>query len=288
VPFVARVLVTTFASGWLIMFLFGALGGVTILYMRRGLPPSPRWLVSQGREEEAHEVVAEAEETALEHIDGDRLPEPEPVPDEPPAERVPIKALLRRPMAGRVLLFVAIWFVYYIGNYGWLTLAPTLFTDKGYSLADSTTYLVVSGLGFLIGAYATTRFSDRFERKYTTALFAAAWAVSLFVIGYFVSPAVIIVFGFVASLTIGLLVPMLYTYTAEHFATNARATGVALSDGLGHIGGALAPLIVLGANAAWGFSSAFLVMGITGLLTGALILLGIRATGRSLVEETTA
>jgi MFS transporter, putative metabolite:H+ symporter len=56
-------------------------------------------------------------------------------------------------MAGSVLLFVAIWFVYYIGNYGWLTLAPTLFTDKGYSLADSTTYLVVSGIGFLVGAF---------------------------------------------------------------------------------------------------------------------------------------
>jgi putative MFS transporter len=48
---------------------------------------------------------------------------------------------------------------------------------------------------------------------------------------------------------------MPYTYTAEHFSTNARATGVALTDGLGHIG-------------------------------GALILLGIRTTGRSL--ETTA
>ena len=71
------------------------------------------------------------------------------MPDEAPAERVPIAALLRRPMAGRVALFVGIWFVYYIGNYGWLTLAPTLFTDKGYSLADSTTYLVVSGIGFL-------------------------------------------------------------------------------------------------------------------------------------------
>ena len=87
-----------------------------------------------------------------------------------------------------------------------------------------------------------------------------AWAISLFVIGYFVSPAVIIVFGFIASATIGLLVPMLYTYTAEHFPTSARATGVALSDGLGHIGGALAPLIVLGANSAWGFSASFLVM----------------------------
>jgi putative MFS transporter len=136
-------------------------------------------------------------------------------------------------MLGRVALFVTIWFVYYIGNYGWLTLAPTLFTDKGYSLADSTSYLVVSGIGFLIGAYATTRLSDRFERKYSIALCALVWAISLLVIGYFVSPAIIIVFGFIASASIGLLVPMMYTYTAEHYPTSARATGVALSDGLG-------------------------------------------------------
>jgi MFS transporter, putative metabolite:H+ symporter len=94
------------------------------------------------------------------------------------------------------------------------------------------------------------------------------------------------VFGFIASTTIGLLVPMLYTYTAEHFPTAARATGVALSDGLGHVGGALAPLIVLGANSTWGFSSAFLVMAITGVVAGGLILFGITATGRSLETAT--
>jgi MFS transporter, putative metabolite:H+ symporter len=285
VPFIARALVPTFASGWRVLFAIGALGGVTILFMRRGLPPSPRWLVAKGRTEEAREVIEEAEQTAREEIDGN-LPEPKPVPDEAPAERFPIKALLQPPMIGRLMLFVGIWFVYYIGNYGWLTLAPTLFTDKGYSLADSTTYLIVSGIGFLIGAYATTHFSDRLERKYTTAAIGAAWGVSLFVIGYFVSPVIIIVFGFVASLTIGLLVPMLYTYTAEHFSTNARATGVALTDGLGHVGGALAPLIVLGANSAWGFSSAFLVMGISGFVAGGLILFGIKATSRSLETVT--
>jgi MFS transporter, putative metabolite:H+ symporter len=287
VPFVARGLVPTFASGWRILFVIGAIGGLTILVMRRGLPPSPRWLVSQGRTEEAAEIVEMAEQTALANIDADRLPEPEPVADEAVAERVPIRALLRPPMAGRVALFVGIWFVYYVGNYGWLTLAPTLFTNKGYSLADSTTYLVVSGIGFLVGAYATTRFSDRFERKYTIALVSVAWAISLFVIGYFVSPTIIIVFGFIASATIGLLVPVMYTYTAEHFPTSARATGIALSDGLGHIGGALAPLIVLNlAYTAWGFSAAFLVMGISGLLAGALILLGIKATGRALESAT--
>lgn len=285
VPFVARGLVPTFAAGWRILFLIGAIGGLTILVMRRGLPQSPRWLVSQGRVEEAQEEVASAEETAREVVEGS-LPEPQPVPDEAAAERFPVRALLRRPMIGRVGLFIAIWFVYYIGNYGWLTLAPTLFTDKGYSLADSTTYLLVSGIGFLVGAYATTRFSDRFERKYTTALFAVLWGISLLLIGYLVSPGIIIGIGFVASMTIGLTVPTLYTYTAEHFPTNARATGVALGDGLGHIGGALAPLIVLGAATTWGFSSAFLVMAISGFVAAGLILLGIRATGTSLEKVT--
>ncbi|MGB9185207.1 MAG: MFS transporter [Solirubrobacteraceae bacterium] len=285
VPFVARGLVPSFASGWRILFLIGALGGVTILFMRRNLPHSPRWLVTQGRVDEAEEVVAEAEESARESMD-EELPRPQPVPDETKAQRFPFRALLAPTMIRRVALFVAIWFVYYVGNYGWLTLAPTLFVDKGYSLADSTTYLIVSGLGFLLGAYATTHFSDRLERKFAAAAVTVVWAVALLVIGLFVSPTVIIVFGFIASTSIGLLVPMLYTYTAEHFSTNARATGVALTDGLGHVGGALAPLIVLGANSAWGFSGAFVVMAISGVVAGALILLGIRTTGRSL--ETTA
>ena len=281
VPFVARALVPSFADGWRILFLIGAVGGVTILFMRRNLPPSPRWLVSQDRDAEARETVTAAEEKAREVTDAE-LPAPEAVPDEAPAERFPIRALLRPPMVGRLALFIGIWFIFYIGNYGWLTLAPTLFVDKGYSLADSTTYLIVSGIGFLVGAYATTRFSDRLERKYTCAVFAVLLGISMVAIGEFVSPTIIVVFGFIASACTGLLVPMLYTYTAEHFSTNARATGVALTDGLGHIGGALAPLIVLGAYGAWGFSAAFLVMAASGGVTGVLILLGIRATGRSL------
>jgi hypothetical protein len=55
------------------------------------------------------------------------------------------------------------------------------------------------------------------------------------------------------------------------------------SDDLGHVGGALAPVILLnGAYDAWGFSSALLIMAISGFVASGLILMGIQATGRSL------
>jgi MFS family permease len=45
--------------------------------------------------------------------------------------------------------------------------------------------------------------------------------------GFFPTPWVIVVCGFIASATIGLIIPILYTLTAEHFPTEARTTGVA-------------------------------------------------------------
>jgi putative MFS transporter len=188
------------------------------------------------------------------------------------------------PYLWRVILFIAIRFVYYVGNHGWLTLAPSLLVGRGYSLAESISFLIVTGIGFFGGAIATTFFSDRIERKFSTLTIAVIWGIVLFIIGFFPSPPVIIVGGFVASTTIGLLVPMLYTLTAEHFSTRSRATGVALTDGLGHIGGAAAPFFVLtlGAHVIGGFSGAFVVMGVSGLITAALLSLSTRATRRSL------
>jgi putative MFS transporter len=115
---------------------------------------------------------------------------------------------------------------------------------------------------------------------------AAGWAASLLVIGFVVSPAIIMVFGLIASATIGLVIPLLYTYTAEHFTTTARASGIALTDGLGHLGGALAPVFVLSALNLRGFTGAFDVMAATGIVAALLALLGIRATRRSLETVT--
>ena len=89
------------------------------------------------------------------------------------------------------------------------------------------------------------------------------------------------VFGFIVSVTIGLAVPLMYVLTAEHFETERRARGVAIGDGLGHLGGAGAPLVILPA-AAVSFFLGMGVMALAGGIAAVLVLFGQRLTGRSL------
>ena len=271
VPLIALQIVPTYDWGWRALFVIGALGGVSIGFMRRGLPDSIHWLVGEERYEEAEATLVAAESLAASRIGGALAPPGEVASQEPEGRDDGLRAFARPPLRGRLILLAALWFVYYVGNYGWLTLAPDLFAGHGLSLKQSIASLSLTGLGFVVGALAAVYSSDRIDRRRTSALLALVWAIVLLAIGSYASVATIPILGFVASFTIGFVIPILYTITGESFPTRVRATGVSLSDGFGHLGGAFCGQIILGVEAIYGFQGAFVAMAATGLLTAFLV-----------------
>jgi MFS family permease len=66
--------------GWRLTFGLGGIMALAILFVRRALPESPRWLLTHGRAEEAERVVTSIEETVKRETGLDELPEPEGEP----------------------------------------------------------------------------------------------------------------------------------------------------------------------------------------------------------------
>jgi len=284
VPFMAELLVPRFEWGWRALFVLGAAGGLVIAIGRRNLTPSARWLVSEGREAEALAVVEAAERCATEQR-GATLPPSDPV--EPPAPPASLGALLRAPLHWRIAFFLAIWSSYYVGNYAWISLMPELYVKHGLQLRSSLWLTGVTSLGFVVGSACAVWLIERSERKWLCAGVASAWAALLLVVGWMASTTVVAAAGFLASATIALFVPVMYTYTGESFPTAIRATCVAITDGVGHVGGMFCAPIVLGAYdlfraSGYGYQAALTTMALTGLVAAFILSLGARTRGRAL------
>lgn len=270
VPFVALAIVPGTATGWRWLFLIGGIGGLLILPLRRHLPDSPRWLVERGRESEAAIAVDAAER----FVSTMR-------PEVPPYEPSNTPSAELQSFTGALVLLLIMWFAYYVANYGWITLAPTLLTQHGFSLKGSLGFLCVTGLGYVIGAALSTKISDRYSRKQSICAALAVLALGFIALGALPHSVVIMAAGLLISTCVGVTIPMLDTFTSEQFHDRVRARGVALSNGFGHFGGAIAPWLILPAAAVsffWGFA----VMAGASIVTILLVARGRNITGRAI------
>jgi putative MFS transporter len=281
-PFVALALVPHYRIGWRLLFIIGGVIAAIGFAARFQLPESPRWLALHGHVDEAEAIVARMEATARSR--GVDLPEPQPAGPDETGHRVAIRNLLTRRYLGRLGVLIPMWFLWYIGNYGFLGDAATLLSQHGHPIGSSILFLGIGAIGYPVGAIIMTLLADRVERRLLILASTLVWLAGMVVIGTLAGDAVLTFGSFLASLALGLYLQVAYTYTAECFPTRARSTGFALSDGLGHGGGALGALVLPTVVSSLSFSAGFAGIGVTGAVAGLVALLGPRSSGRRLED----
>jgi len=139
---------------------------------------------------------------------------------------------------------ITMWFLWYIGNYGFLGDAATLFSAHGLAIGSSILYLAVGAIGYR-GSGIMIVTADKVERKYLILGATVLWLIGMLLIGTLANGAVVTAGSFLASLALGSYLQVAYTFTAENFPTRLRARGFALADGGGHLAGQWAPCCCL-------------------------------------------
>jgi putative MFS transporter len=290
-PFVALALVPHFYIGWRILFAIGAFIGLAGVLFGMRLPESPRWLIQHGHLKKAEAMVGSMEQRfdPKDLVASAAPPSGGPdgtlrTGDEDPGSTMHELTHGRYGLA--VLAMITMWFLWYIGNYGFLGDAATLLSVHGLGIGSSILYLAVGAIGYPVGAGIMIVTADKIERKHLIFGATVVWLIGMLLIGTLANGAVVTSGSFLASLALGSYLQVAYTFTAENFPTRLRSRGFALADGGGHLGGAVGALLLPTLVTGTTFFLGFAVIGVTGVLAGLIALGGPKTSGRSLEKVT--
>ena len=279
-------------EAWRVVMVITALPIVMLLWWRRALPESPRWLEARGRHAEAEAIIAAAEAEML--ADGMHL-DPLP-PDAATDGAVPIaaerasvvanvKALWSRPLARITAMTWLMWLSITFSYYAFFTWIPGLLVQSGMTITRSFSYSLVMYLAQIPGYFSGAWLNEKIGRQATIATYMVLGGVSALGLALTRSDAGIMASGVLLSFFMNGTYAGVYAYTPEVFPTDVRATGSGLASSIGRLGAIAAPILVGYLYPVFGFAGVFGAT-TTVLLVGALavVLMGVPTRGRSLED----
>jgi putative MFS transporter len=273
--------------GWRALFAVGIAPAVMLLFVRRYMPESVRYLISRGRLQEAERTVEMIERSALGQR-GEGTQKIAVSPEVNVRQGVTVFELLARGRRKTTVLLWIVSFCFFWSSNGILFMLPTILTQRGIPLSQAISFALVQGIFGFFGYTICGFLIDRFGRR--PVLFLYFFLGAFFHLWFALSSGV---WMYVAIAFVGWVNPGVYgptgVYVGELHPTHLRATAVGWFFGIGRIGSFLAPTVV-GLMLANGLGHYVLhTFALTYLIASfAVIAVGIETKGMVLEEITAA
>jgi MFS family permease len=234
---------------WRLGFLLGPVLAIAVLFVRRNLPESPRWLIMHGREEEAEAAIKRMEDESHEKGDLPKLKDSDAIELRPITDlgffalaRVLFTQMPRRSILSAVLMITQS-FLY---NAIFFTYALVLATVYHVSSGSIPVYFIAFAIGNLLGPLLLGPLFDSVGRRVMitstyfvagTVLLLTAWAFDANLLNAFTQTILWSIVFFFASAGASAA----YLTVSEIFPLEVRAKAIAVFFAIAQGFGALGP-----------------------------------------------
>jgi putative MFS transporter len=264
--------------GWRPLLAASGVAAGLLVWIRRRVPESPRYLVTAGRADEAARIL---HDVAREN--GRTLPA-RAVASAPP-EGAGTLGGLWRPHVRRstVTLWIA-WFAIGLAYYGLFVYLPTILADRGFSVVRTYGYSLVLAAAQVPGYLSAAWLVERWGRRPTLVTYLAASGAFTVLFAVADSETAIIATAALMSFFALGAWAALYAYTPESYPTAVRTTGMGWASGMARVAAALVTLF--GATVIAGSMAFALVFCGASFLVGAAVVavLGRETRGTALTD----
>jgi putative MFS transporter len=232
-------------DGWRWVVVIGSTGALFVWFIRRAVPESPRWLINQGRLDEAEAVTASIEAKVMADLGGAALPMPGNHSVEKAEPRGRLSEVFEPRYRGRTVMLMIFQFFQTFGFYGFAAWVPTLIAQQtGINLGASLLYSFIIAIANPFGPLLAMSFADRFERKWQ--LVGAACCIGVFgmLFSFQSTMPLLILFGVLITLSNNVLSYSFHNYQSELFPARIRARAVGFTYSLSRISAVFASFII--------------------------------------------